>query len=169
MPALPPTAGGGSIGIQGGGGRSLGCIGLTSDAEPAPCTDATFCHRLSLADLDLTVTSVTSKTPPTSEEIVKHYEFVTRGFFDAPDTDRLTACFRSQPSDRPLRATVHVELTGTWGECPGDAIRIVKTTASKATTDCVRDTLKRIVLPMEGKGPARFGLDVTLSSLEPSN
>jgi hypothetical protein len=155
--------------LQGGGGRGFGCIGLTSDAEPAPCADATFCHRLSLADLSLAVASVTSKTPPTPEEIVKHYEFATRGFFIAPDVNRLVACFRGEPPDRPLRAVVRVELSGTWGECPGDAIRVVKTTATKATTDCVRDTLKRVVLPPEGKGAARLGLDVTLNSLEPSD
>ncbi|NUO48048.1 MAG: hypothetical protein HOV80_04245 [Polyangiaceae bacterium] len=169
FPGLPPTASATSILVgEGGGGRSLLCIGLTTDKGPPPCPSAAFCHRLSLADLSIGVASISSKAAPAPEKIIEHYNFVSRGPFGNTETDQLLGCFRGEPPDRPLRATVRVELSAKWSECPGESVKVVKTTAAKATTDCVRDTLKRAVLP-DGTGPARLTLDVTLSSLEPSD
>jgi hypothetical protein len=154
---------------EGGGGRSLSCIGLTTDVGPLPCSSAAFCQRLSLADLTVGVASVTAKKQPTTEQIVEHYRLLSRPPFGTPDSDQLTACFRGEPSDRPLRASVRVELSAKWGDCPTDAVRIVRTTAAKATTDCIRDTLERWTLPTGAEGAARLTLDVTLNSLEPSD
>lgn len=151
----------------GGGGSGISCMGLVGDASPPACPDATFCHRIALADLTLSVAAASPNAPP-KEEIVGRFLSETRWqLFDA-DGGALTACFRSEPRDRALRASVQVELTSKWGQCPSKPSRILKSTATKATAECVRDALDRVMLPgEESRGRARLVLEVSLSGLEP--
>lgn len=163
----PPAPTAATSGVGSGGGFGISCMGLIGDASPPPCPNATFCHRLSLADLKLTVASASSSAPP-KEEIVSRFRTETRWQLLGPDGGTLTACFRNEPQDRPLHASVQIELTSKWGQCPNKPSRIVKTTATRATAECIRDSLDRVMLPgEETQGRARLVLEVSLTSLEP--
>ncbi len=164
--AEPAPATTGTTGM-GGGGFGISCMGLIGDATPPPCPDATFCHRLSLADLKLTVASASSNAPP-KDQIASHFRSKSRWHTWGEEEDTLVACFRNEPQDRPLHATVQIELTSKWGQCPTKPSRILKTTAAKATAQCIRDALDGVMLPGEETlGRARLVLEVSLTSLEP--
>lgn len=159
--AEAPTAG--KTG-RSGGGRGLSCVGLITDVGPLACTDQTFCHRLSLANLTVSVVSLVSKDPISREGILEHYHPLNGPLHGSRNP--LRDCFSHQVSDaRSLTASVRIQLAGDLGECPDDdAIRIVKRSSAPATAKCVRDTFKRWIFP-PGSGRARFQLDVSLEAL----
>jgi len=147
--------------VSGGGGRSVTCIGLSTDVQPPVCSDPTFCHRLSLADLRIAVSSSTSEG---TEAMVAHYESLDRMLGLSTPASALRACFGHEASaSQAVRGKVRVELAGKGDGCPLETARVVERTASQTTSDCVRDTLKRWVLP-RGSGKLRLMLEVSLSN-----
>ena len=159
-PVAQPLASALSTFGTGGGGRALTCIGLTTDVHPRACSDPSFCHRLSLADVHIAVAMVSGGS---KHAVTAHYESLDR-LRGLGGASALRDCFGHEPaSATALGGRVVVALAGDWGECPAETARIVERSVGESTGACVRDTLKRWVLP-PGTGKVHVQLEVSVRS-----
>ena len=140
-------------------GTSPLCIGLSTDARPPACTDKTRCYELELMDLSVRVVALASNGP-TPEEVQRHFDEGRRLVLGGED---VKACFAHEiDRGRPPSGEARIELAGLAGGCAEG--RVVSRSVGQKTAECVRDTLKRLVLP-PGKGKLRLELDVTVEGL----